>query len=1647
MFSVLYVDDEPGLLEIGRLFLEKTGGFTVTCTESGNDALDLLSKNAFDAIVSDYQMPGMDGIELLKSVRAGYGKIPFILFTGRGREEVVIAAINNGADFYLQKGGDPKTLFAELSHKLRQSIGRVRAEKELSDSKKQLADIINFLPDPTFAINVSGIVIAWNRAMEEMTGTPASDILGKGDYEYARIIYGDRRPMIVDLVCRPDEEFEKAHYAYIQRTPTTLTAETVFKKEGRPGVHLWGKASHLYNENGELIGAIESMRDITEIKRTEVELRAANEQLVASGEELKSQYDELARGREKLQESEAQYRILTESSPDLIYIIREGRFIYVNKYFADYYGYSADEFKTMHVTDFLHPDERVRVIAFNDEVLAGKVNTSRFTARCITRAGEIRTLEYCENRIPYKGAPAILGVARDVTDQVKREAELHEAYDKLSVTEEELRSQYNELATGRERLQESEEKYRSLAENSPDLIYIIRDDRILYFNTVHLEYLGYTEEELRAVSVKSLLYPEDLAHVLKCNEDLLSGKIQKSRFTVRTRLRSGEVRSFDHYESVIQYEGGPAILGIARDVTEREKRETELREAYDKLASAEEELRTQYNELAEGEKKILESEEKYRTLVEHSQNGIFITQEGRLMFYNKGFRDILGYGKGELDGMEIARLVAPEDREMVLSRHYGRTGGKDEPEVYEFLMLCKNQVMKRRVKILVGLGSYNGRPATIGTIHDVTEEREREEALRTSEESYRTLGENMQDIVYRTDRDGNNIMISPSGVSLLGYDSVEELEGKPVAETFYCVPDNRREFLELLAKNGSVKNFETVLRRKDGKPVYVSTSSHYYYDHEGNVLGVEGVLHDITEIKQKEQELKKAYEQISTAEEELRQQYHELEQSERMIRESETRLRYMLDFYKHPEKTEKELFDEAVEGAGVVTGSPLGYLALLSEDEAELKMHAWSKSAMATCLMDEKPPVYLTEKTGLWGEAVRQRRAVITNDYAGPSPGKKGLPPGHPQITRHMNIPVFDGNRIVLVAGVANKKENYTDRDVQELQLLMQSLWQVIRQKRADASLARERRFTDALIDSVPGLLYLYDEEGKLVRWNLNYENAWGYSPKDLSRMKFTDWFRDDPKTAALIREKVQTALRDGFADAEIGLTNKDGEKKHYYFTAVPLEIDGKKYFTGVGIDITERVKAQEENTQRRRQLEEITATIPVVVYQFYATPDNRWGISYVSGRSREIFGVENVSDNFYDWFRDHIHAEDLSRFLDSIGTALKNRQNWRFEGRFVKPSGEVIWIQAMANPVAESGSQIYSGVMLDITERKKVAEALRDSETKYRMLVENSHDIIYTLTPEGTFTFVSPAWTVLLGHPVSDVVGRSFRDFVHPEDASRCGEFLCATLQSGKQPVGITYRVFHADGSIRYNISNLFPVYDPAGNLVSCIGTARDITDLRLSEVALKETNKKLHLLNSISRHDMANQVMIVQACADMAKRKKPSQEIDSFLTGILEATDVISRQIGFMRMYQDLGVKSPSWFRIDELALSTDHPGLTVTSSCGPAEIYADPLIGRVFFNLYDNTLRHGKTATQVSISCNQRENDLVISIEDNGAGILPGEKEVIFEKGFGKNTGFGLFLTREILAITGMAIHETGAYGKGARFEITVPNGSYRQGCART
>ncbi|MDO9529416.1 MAG: PAS domain S-box protein, partial [Syntrophales bacterium] len=167
---------------------------------------------------------------------------------------------------------EEKELLKEVAGDIGIALRGIEMEKALIESEQQLADIINFLPDATLAIDLDGKVVAWNRAIEEMTGVKAEDMLGKGNYEYALPFYGTRRPILIDLVLKPDSEIEEK-YAFVRREGDALLAEAVVPFVKAPELFLWGKASPMYDHKGTVVGAIESIRDITDRKQAERKVR------------------------------------------------------------------------------------------------------------------------------------------------------------------------------------------------------------------------------------------------------------------------------------------------------------------------------------------------------------------------------------------------------------------------------------------------------------------------------------------------------------------------------------------------------------------------------------------------------------------------------------------------------------------------------------------------------------------------------------------------------------------------------------------------------------------------------------------------------------------------------------------------------------------------------------------------------------------------------------------------------------------------------------------------------------------------------------------------------------------------------------------------------------------------------------------------------------------------------------------------------------------------------------------------------------------------------------------------------------------------------------------------------------------------------
>lgn len=989
MLRVLYVDDEPSLLEIGKIFLEVTEGLTVDTISSADDALAILPHQQYDAIISDYQMPGTDGIAFLKAVRSSGYPTPFILFTGRGREEIVIEAINNGADFYLQKGGDPRAQFAELAHKVRQAVQKRKADATILDHERREADILNFLPDATFAIDTNGIIISWNRAIEEMTGVPASEMLGKGEYEYAIPFYGTRRKILIDLVFESEEVIAET-YAHIIHENNVLIADTTLALPRGKTCTLMGKASPLYNQVGEVVGAIESIRDITEKKLAEDALR----------------------------ESERRFRDLADMLPQVVFETDAGGTItYANRIAFDLFGYSQDELdEGLNVLQMIAPADRERGMNALSAVQTG-------------------------------GVPGVHGKEYEAQRKDGSTFSIYLSY-------------------------------------SP----VIVNDRVAGFR------------------------------------------------------------------------------GIIIDMTEHRRANEALKE----------------------------SEEKYRAVFETTGAGTIIFDEDNvIVLANAGFSVLSGYSVEELVGNHRwTDFIVEDDLKRMREYHDGRLDHRGSvPSVYEF------RFIDRAGTIRYGINHVTVIPGTrlsISSTVDITERRWAEDALRESERLYRSVIENSQDVYYRSNLDGNLVLVSPSAATILGYDSVDEMLGKPVAETFYYDPADKALFLSSLQKTGAVSNFDTRLKKKDGSFIDVSTNSQYFYDQSGAVAGIEGTVRDISERKQAEEELQKSEEKF------------------------------------------RSLIDNSLDGM------------------------------------------------------------VIT------------------------------------------------------------------------------------------------DLDGMVL-----------------------------------------------YANPRIG--------------------------------------------------EIIEAT-----------------------SSQDLAGRANILDFVSPSYRDQA-ADDLAR------------------------------VQAGAD----------------------------------------NFPVSYTLTTLGD----NEIWVECIGRIIS----------------------------------------FESRPALLLSI--------------------RDITFRKLTELALKRANDKIGLLYQITRHDILNQLMVIDSYSVLLGSSLADSPRDTaLLENIRLASSRIKEQISFTKDYQDLGKNEPVWLDIPLIArMAADGvipETVTLDTVGGEVEVMADPMLLLVVYNLFENAMRHGKTVTRIAVGFQENKKEGLLIIEDNGIGIPDASKARVFERGFGSNTGLGLFLAREILGITGITISETGQEGSGARFEMIVPPRHWRR-----
>lgn len=918
--TVLYVDDEPVLLEPTKISLEKKKGFFVDTAGSAKEALEKITARTYDVIVSDYQMPEMDGIQLLRKLRGENNDIPFIIFTGKGREEAVIEAYNAGADFYLAKGGNPRAMFLDLANKIRQIVNRKRAETALRESEERYRKVIEQSHDAIYIHQGTKFVFV-NDRVSEISGYSKSelyrmdilDLLHPDDREQIgemarRRMSGEAAPQtyeariltkkgevrylefsitslvfngkeatqgsvrditerrIAEDALRKSEEkyrsifntFDDLYYQTDMQGIITILSPSCKKITGWEASELIGSqvldlypfpeqrkmllgemftsgAVHDYevvlinkdgkhlivsvtshvvrDESGTSLGVEGSLRDITERKQVE----------------------------DALQASEERFRTLADFLPVIVFETNiSGILTFANRLAYTTFGIDATDIMAgLNVIDRIIPEQRKQAMENMAKIFAGEVRSA---------------IEYILQRKDGSRFPAMISTSGIIDRKTGKVSGLRGVIIDLT-----------EIKTKDAALQQSEESYHGLFNTVKDAICIVdATGTFIDVNRGAEEMFGHPHEFFIGKTFEALSAPghNNLSHAFAQVRDAFLGRPQQLEFW---GLHEGgkefltEVRLYK-----CTYFGKEAVIFLAVDITERRKAEEELRSSERYLKTIFDSVQTGLVIIDPGTYTIIDANPAAITLIGANREAIigatcedFICQtvKGRCQFADNPLKrenveSILIRADGQK--VPILKTVIPvtiSGKPAFLESILDITDRKRAEDAMQTAYFGLEQKVEERTKELSQL--------TLNLQEEIAERKRVMEALAVSEEKYRSLVEQIGDIVFHIDEKGYITYISPHVLAGMGItpELFQKVDARALAPEEY--QEALMKFLDpTLTEHPQISGFEiNVPNTRLGLALVLDVNATPSYDKTGRFTGYSGIARDMTIRKNLENEV------------------------------------------------------------------------------------------------------------------------------------------------------------------------------------------------------------------------------------------------------------------------------------------------------------------------------------------------------------------------------------------------------------------------------------------------------------------------------------------------------------------------------------------------------------------------------------------------------------------------------------------------------------------------------------------------------------------------------------------------------------------------------------------------------------------------
>ena len=840
--------------------------------------------------------------------------------------------------------------------------------------------------------------------------------------------------------------------------------------------------------------------------------------------------------------------------------------------------------------------------------------------------------------------------------------------------------------------------------------------------------------------------------------------------------------------------------------------------------------------------------------------------------------------------------------------------------------------------------------------------------------------------------------------------------------------------------DGTPYEMEARILRSDGEIRHCVTRGQAERDANGVIYRLVGSAQDITEHKRIEEEIER----------------------------NGVRLAAIVDILQYHADTVQDFLDHALEKAIALTQSKLGYIYFYDEGSQEFILNSWSKDVMKECAILNRQTRYELGKTGIWGEAIRQRSPIIINDFHAENPQKKGYPEDHVQLKRFLTIPVFQRERIVAVVGVANKPSDYREADTQELTLLMDAVWKSVEAIRSEESLRREREHLAFVIDGSRLGTWEWKTQTDEITLNETWASMLGFSSSDPTTFNLEAWIGlIHPGDQSIASEQYLRCLKDEASDyeCEFRMKRRDGT---WIWTlsrgrTMTRSAEGHPLaLYGTLNNITQKKQLEEELVRQKRRFEQILTQFP-------------FGICIISGDHQIEYTNPILNKEFgdlggrkcYEYFHDFSEPCTWCK-----NERILNGETVGWEWHLSKSNRDYALVDIPLHN--EDGTISKLEVFRDITERKRAAEDLRASEERHRAIIDASPLAIIAHDGNGRVLSWNTAAKSIFGWSEEDVLGQAIPFVAESQKDKYRNLRNCVLMGDAFYQEELTCR--RKDGApINVSVSAA-PIRDKDGRISTILGIYADITESMQAEAEREKLQSQLiqaQKLESVGRlaggvaHDFNNMLSVILGYSELALDKvKTTDPLHTDLReiyGAAKRSAEITRQLlAFARRQTispqtlDLNATVEAMLKMLRRLIGEDVDLIWKPSAAlwavrmDPSQI--DQILANLCVNARDAIGGTGKISIETGNvrldECGDPDGARVapgdyvmLTVSDNGCGMNKEILNSLFDpffttKAAGKGTGLGMATVYGIVKQNNGTIDVFSEQDQGATFKIYLP-----------